>query len=759
MPQRTSRRSSSPSASVGRPVPWGRLGGVAALALLALCDGRAGATGSTDDIDDYQSLFAPEIIERPDEAPFFLSGHLFYGNAGDGSPPFDTLEDLNAKEWSAYLNGRVPMQSLSHLIYKMKLPDLDKLIWAFEGKKQVLSAPLASLKSELDSIGNSRRVVQALYYLGFAKRCEPIALRMLTDDAWDAQKIATARAGDAVVAAKLLDGSKGLLASVADKFLQERYHFQRLRLYFYTGRNAEAEKYYTDNIGSFTTESSVKYRFISAAAGAYAHDKQYGRANYLYSVVFDRYAPLKRSAYMSFGPVEDADWKQSLALARSDHEKAVLWQLVGLRNDGLAAIEKIHALSPASPLLPLLLVREVNKSEEDVARAGEGRVAEEQARAKALGKKRLALIKRIADEKKTPQPYLYQLALGHLYVLTRDYASALSYLDQAEKSLPAAPEQAAAIREQLRMSQLYARLSSWKAADKAQEPYLLKTLESLDPSKNSRASQLRTWAIDKLRGLYTRSGEIPQSIAKADYGTNRKIDAILGYLDRPGKSPLVELLLKGMTPERPALLEMKTLNELYAGHFTSAQALLAQAGPTRGTETLRADPFLIHIRDCHDCDFAANEKAKGKAKAAYTLATLIARFIELSKQAGQKGEAGAQASFLIANGLYNLSYYGNARDVYSGTSSDDLSRNRDMTQAEKYYKRAMELSADQEFKAKACFMAAKTEQNRRFKDSSSYIDGPASPIYFKMLKDSYANTRYYQEIIKECGYFRTYLKR
>jgi hypothetical protein len=32
-----------------------------------------------------------------------------------------------------------------------------------------------------------------------------------------------------------------------------------------------------------------------------------------------------------------------------------------------------------------------------------------------------------------------------------------------------------------------------------------------------------------------------------------------------------------------------------------------------------------------------------------------------------------------------------------------------------------------------------------------------SGFYFKQLKNKYSGTSYYKEIIKECGYFKTYL--
>ena len=331
---------------------------VVAIAAIVLSPGRARATTYDDIEDGDSSFFSPEIIDSPAEVPFFLSFHVLYHRTyRDSSPPFEELAAVNTKEWSAYFHGKVAEPNLAFLLYKMKLGELDKLIWAMEGKSQSLSKGSAALKAELDAVGDKGQVVKSLYYLGFAKRCEPIASRRLTNDAWDTQKFAAARERDAQTAATLLTGSEALLASTQDKFLQDRYRYQRIRLMFYTGRYAQAEQYYTANITAFTIESSVKYRFMGAAAGSYYHDKQFGRANYLYSLIFDHFAPLRRSVYLSFHPVEEVDWQQCLSLAKNEREKTVIWQMLGIRFNGLAAIEKIYAMAPTSNLLPLLLVQ------------------------------------------------------------------------------------------------------------------------------------------------------------------------------------------------------------------------------------------------------------------------------------------------------------------------------------------------------------------------------------------------------------------
>ena len=45
-------------------------------------------------------------------------------------------------------------------------------------------------------------------------------------------------------------------------------------------------------------------------------------------------------------------------------------------------------------------------------------------------------------------------------------------------------------------------------------------------------------------------------------------------------------------------------------------------------------------------------------------------------------------------------------------------------------------------------MAAKAEQHQP----------GGSRTYFRQLKDSFSDTQYYREIIRECGYFAEYVK-
>ena len=68
----------------------------------------------------------------------------------------------------------------------------------------------------------------------------------------------------------------------------------------------------------------------------------------------------------------------------------------------------------------------------------------------------------------------------------------------------------------------------------------------------------------------------------------------------------------------------------------------------------------------------------------------------------------------------------------------------------------MELSHDRELKAKAAFMAAKCELNASY-DTDGRSRSDFRRQWFRVLRDNFSDTRYYQEILRECGYFRAFV--
>jgi hypothetical protein len=156
-------------------------------------------------------------------------------------------------------------------------------------------------------------------------------------------------------------------------------------------------------------------------------------------------------------------------------------------------------------------------------------------------------------------------------------------------------------------------------------------------------------------------------------------------------------LIAGSGYTQPGLERELALAYLVAGDFAAADKVFKTTSAL--SDGLGTDPFVIHIRDCHDCDQAKYRDAP------WTHASFVARLLELQKAAKGNGGKAARAAFLLGNGLYNMTFYGNARSVFAWTHQATV----DTRPAERWYKLAFELAVDRELKAQAAFMAAKAE--------------------------------------------------
>lgn len=188
---------------------------------------------------------------------------------------------------------------------------------------------------------------------------------------------------------------------------------------------------------------------------------------------------------------------------------------------------------------------------------------------------------------------------------------------------------------------------------------------------------------------------------------------------------------------------------------------------------LQADPFTTHIKDCIDCDI------RDKSSKKYSKKDFALRILELDSLAQIDEDSAAEYYYLIGNGLYNTTLYGNCWDAVSyykdfhfgGYEKDKDWELYDCSRAQVYYLRAMELSDNREFKAKCSFMVAKCEQNTFYMDyGSGKIKVDDSDFWnnyhkaklkyitnFEILYNEYSDTEFYLDAIKECKYFNTFV--
>jgi hypothetical protein len=690
--------------------------------LCLLGDAQACAGGEVDITEE--TFFDPEIIGGP--SPFFFDPHYpFYGYLDQTVPDFSSV---NRTEWQSYFRGKLSPEAWDAVLYKAALVKVDHLIFLIGGKKGVAAEPD---DAPFAAYADRAALKAALFYVGFAKRVEPFATVKAPNN-WEPPS--PPRPDQEQAMAKLIESGGRALASATSRFLQQRYALQLLRLRFYRRDWAQCLAFYDEHRDLFA-EGSVALRAMGYQAGALAHSKRFAEANYLYSLLFDRSPLMALSALWSFHPRQEDDWKGALAHGKTPREKAVLWQMVGLAFDEVPAMEEIHKLDPRSDLLPLLLVRATNKAE----------MVEP---AKVIGQTAplVTLVDAIADAGDSSSPYLWDLVAGHLHGL-RGEAAATRFLDRASQRAP----KTEAVQRQLRASRFLARIRS----DRADEAFLGQELPWLQTQKAARSQTLLRWSRARLAEVYKKKGDRLTSLCFADendplYADTKGLDRMIAFLRKAPRTPF-DRAVAGLYPYPvDSLVEDQGLIAVYGGDVERAAAILDKVK----TEPLNADPFTMRLNDCHDCD----QSQEGRK--VYTKAQAVRRASDLLRDATTHPETAAQHYLEVANALYNVTYYGNSRVMYV-TADGHFAKTPptyDCSHAEAYYGRAFEAAKDRELKARAAFGGAKCELGNFYNDPRHSGDFKAGK-WFHALKQSLADTKYYREVLNECGYFRTFAER
>jgi hypothetical protein len=715
--------------------------------------------------DFYSSFFAPETSHTNEFKPFYRSLNKFYG-AEQFDSPVNSFDSINIVEWRNFFGGVVNRADMKFLMYRSRIGEIDSLIFYLKDNKFQAKSYLRY--NSIYSVPDKAATKEFLYYLGFARRCEPYATYV--PDWWDDNTKSKSPRNNSTSMYKLIEGGARALVNVKSEFIRQRYIFQIVRLYFNSEDYSNCLTFYNAHANELTTENTIKYRTMGYAAGAYYKLKNYSWANYLYAITYDKCNEMKIPSFLSFHPQEEADWDEALQLAKNTREKEALWHLLGIYADPLRAIKQIYALNPKSDLMDLLLVRAVNISEENFI-PGLDYYTEQKDSGYVLRNAKvdtnlLAFIKDVADKRNTNKPYLWDLSAGYLCIASDDYKSGEKYLKNAEKE----SHNDVIVAEQIRAFRIISKVEQYTSPNPKQETEFARELVWLTKEKHEeglRSSQVATWAIKRLSEKYRAFGNqvLAQCLNydqdKQFYNDPGKMKALITLMDKPSKSEFEQFALSVHPYSRADLFEFQAIGLIYQYKFEEAVEKFDECKGSGDSELL-GDPFIIHINDCHDCDHLSKDGD------VYTKYTFVKRMAELQAFTSGDSKKLAQNYFLLANGFYNMTYFGNARLVYDTKMTFNYSIDfeydskshhldeaiYDCSKAEEYYRKAMEFSVDKEFKAKCCFMAAKCEQNNYFISNDFDTDKPVrSGKYFKMMQENFSKTNYYKEVLKECGYF------
>jgi len=712
--------------------------------------------------DGEDSNFAPEAFADSAYTPFFYS-QMFYYDINYDTEHNSRFNNTNVGEWSRYLGDLANTTEVDFLLKKASRGYIDSAIMDL-GRGGAISPP-ATYNLGIIGKGKNEKVRSFFRYLAHAKACESFAVKEY--EYWDYEK---KDAGNSKGDDRLYNAMNKEFADSKDEFVRQRYWFQMVRYNYYFNVAAAIALFekYKDSFA----RNGIYYRAMASAAGALYKQKSFAKANYYYSLVFAGNDKLKTVAHWSFHPQEEADWKQTLALCKNNEERITLWQMLGIfYKDEIRSMKEIYKLDPKSAKMDVLLTRFVNKNENEYSWLADR--ADSKERIKAA----LPWLKEVVDKGNTSNLFLWNTSVGYLNFLLENFTSAEAYYRKAGTQLP----NTSLAVNQLKLLSLLNRVGSLKGIKPADEDRLLPELQWLyrrsgdTPVSKFRYSEAQRWIKNTLAKKY----QLQNDPVKAEcfvstshfYANDNNIEKLKALLTKNNPTPYEQFCASLSEKKEEGLWAFQAIRDAYGDNIDAAIEKMGKAGE-EASVVLAGNPFNARINDCHDCDHMATQKVK------------YSKMFFLQKLKEMKGNIASgmdvyNNAVLLGNAFYNMSHYGNARYFYESAvlgsghyspfSIDSIFMPllTDNSIARKYYSLALEKATDDEQRAKCHYLLAKCGRNEWYnrhyynsrENEYKYNDRVYTDLKVFDGLSQYSQTKYYQEVLKECGYFSTYVKK
>lgn len=725
---------------------------------------------SFEDEGSLSSMFSPEAFVSKEYTPFFYdSQYWYYGGNVEIDDNNNRFNEQVIGDWDNYLNHQLNRSALRYLLFQSKEAET-KIV------KDYINGKTSSLKPDSLHINpeklNKNKITAFFEYLKLAKDCEKFAVsegRSWYDDPKTFPEVPPAIESSLSAAFK----------NSNDNFIKQRLWFQLIRYYYFYDDTSRSKAKSIHNAGKIVLlfdkyknvfpQNLTYYRAQGYLAGYYRRKGNYALSNYLYSRCYDFSFEMKIPSKFSFRAQEESDWYETLKLAKNKQEKITLWHMLGMEYDPLRAIKEIVALDPKSDKIDLLLSRLVNTRELDDPRnyfySGQQTFEFSSTEKDKIKNREISLIDSIAQKNNTAKPYFWNIAAGYLNYMQSKYAQADKFYAQAKKQLPANDK---LIMAQYKMLSIFLNVQRIKRIDTKTEVKLIEPLnwlKDLQEGKNN-IKYLRIGnCADVISRIFLRQGDSLKAHCFNDtvlhYSDSIWVQRLVNLMNKPNKSPFEKTMLRYYPHNLDELYYHQALMLTYNNKVEKALELMSKAKFTdrhvsENKDTLYGNPFNSRLNDCHDCDHTAPQKQK------FTPLTFL-KTLASAKNELKEGKNKFRNAWLLANAYYNISYFGNARLFYELDSFNGIdSRSQELPL--KYYLLARTFAQTNEQKARCTFMASKCEHNIYYNEhpDSFWTGGeeivvPPSGNYFEELKQNYAKTKYYQEVLRECGYFREYV--
>ena len=716
----------------------------------------------------------PAVVEYDSRlSPFYDAFRQYYPEV-ENKKGAVTYDD-NIMEWyERYCEGVQPGH-LNAIIYGNTENGLQRLL-ALIGRKDAKAADLPSgfRTNTFASHLLSYRCEEVVEYLLFAKRCEP-NVTVPTESTLPPPERRR------VEMERLINEGLDRFKAIESHYVRLRYAYQIVRLAHYLKEHEYVLELYDYLMPKIDANPSIIYDWIEGhRAGALQALGDYPQSAYLYSRIFERCPSKRETAYRSFKIRTDEEWQAASNLCANDHERAMLHVLRAQNSRAVvvAEMDKIYAFEPGSISLEPLLMRELLELEKDLLgldfnpnkRTNKARAR----RPRPDASKRLValqeFVNRAVDDGKTANPELWLLARGVIEMLAGDYFYARkTFAELLDSDSDSVRQQVTIMREVMNVLAL-------NRINDSVEVYYYNLLN--DDELRATYPSLRPLVNDKLEAIYYRTGH-PGKATLMQYGfDDLRKNPDLSYikeLENMGDSLLGNRFDKLLLASRVGEYPKDDINHLLGVYYLQRGQWESALEVFQRIPTARRDSYGVYAPFVKQFKDRVNFRPSASI-ATYNKVDLLERLLSLEDDARRSlnDTIAARNYFNIGLAHYNMSYYSynwrmadnfrsgssgyraatarNATTVFSHPDAPVGNReNFSMDRARYYFERALSRAPSREAAAEAAYFLAKTERNQHY---AAGKPGGARPFnYFRLLRDEYNDTRFYQTAVEECRTF------
>lgn len=598
-------------------------------------------------------------------------------------------------------------------------------------------------------------------------------------------------------------------------FLKDRYAYQLLKAYRYSGQLDKAIALYNEHFKDAQKTGMIHYWAMDHMAGIELEKNKNAEAYYHFMKVFQECRSRRHSAYYSFHITNQKDWEKTYALCGTSEEKALMHFLRGSKSDalGLQDARDIFSLLGNHEWLKLLLAREINKVEQEnfsyfSDAPIETLIGNLEQKGHLLQNKDYAAY--VGELLGFVNTVYYNNRKDGFWIAAKAYLEFISgKLETAKSTLKSNASLNAPydkIAKEIEMAILIIEQDQLSVEEQNQ---LAADITSIfdDPKTHfftDRNNQ--EFILDLLAFKARKSGkEMLGNMFARDLIFNEKdnpemanVEELLSFVRQSEHTDLELLALKHyfnihnswsafIKDTVASLKNMEYILQDIKGTLLmrdpdqlDAALAIFESLPDSFDFELMHNPFNMDIQDCvWDCYTRTTAK--------YTRKSFVRKLIEMKELADRTHSP--TDYYLLGNAYYNMTYFGPAYYLMNYYRSGSMYTGYyDCQAALDFYDKAMKYAPSDEFAAKACFMAAKAEQNLYFakeseeEDPDQYwwgkyevpdtyydveqyrafhknIKNAGYRKYFDTLERNYKNTNYYRKAIAECKYLEYYVSK